>query len=152
MGMKRKKPLFKKKSDTKAFVIVLITLIAAFLLSYIAVVIPAGQFSYGAQFCADSDSDGSCDSSDNCRSVYNSGQGDADFDGVGDPCDSCQYAKDPGQTDSDNDGLGDACDFCYKATDRDRDGICDERDNCPKAYNPNQKDSDYNGAGDACDK
>ncbi len=50
----------------------------------------------------DTDSDGMCDSGDNCSTVSNSGQEDGDTDGVGDVCDNCEFISNPSQTDSDN--------------------------------------------------
>lgn len=59
----------------------------------------------------DQDSDGACDSTDNCLGVANSAQGDADGDAVGDACDNCVEDANPAQVDSDGDGHGNLCDL-----------------------------------------
>ena len=41
--------------------------------------------------CIDTDSDGICDSEDNCPAAVNEDQADGDGDGVGDSCDNCRY-------------------------------------------------------------
>ncbi|MEW5702569.1 MAG: trypsin-like peptidase domain-containing protein [Candidatus Zixiibacteriota bacterium] len=67
---------------------------------------------YGPCPCSDVDSDGVCDSSDNCPFVANPNQADADSDGVGDLCDNCPLVANPNQADADSDGVGDLCDNC----------------------------------------
>jgi hypothetical protein len=47
-----------------------------------------GAFLYRG--CRDDESDGVCQSEDNCPGVSNADQADADTDGVGDVCDPCQ--------------------------------------------------------------
>jgi len=106
--------------------------------------------------CPDEDSDGICDSIDNCPTIYNPGQEDGDTDGVGDVCDNCPGIYNPGQEDADSDGIGDVCDNCpgiYNPgqEDADSDGVGDVCDNCPGIYNPGQEDADTDGIGDACD-
>jgi MYXO-CTERM domain-containing protein len=58
----------------------------------------------------DGDGDGVGNSTDNCPTQVNPGQGDADDDGVGNACDNCPTEPNPGQGDSDGDGVGNACD------------------------------------------
>jgi spore coat protein CotH len=79
---------------------------------------------------ADADTDGWCDSQDNCPNDYNPDQLDGDGDGDGNVCDICP-----------NDPLNDA----------EGDGHCADADNCPSVSNPGQEDSDSDGVGDACD-
>jgi hypothetical protein len=59
--------------------------------------------------CTDTDSDGKCDSVDNCPLIANSDQADTDGDGVGDSCDNCPLIANSDQADKDGDGVGDAC-------------------------------------------
>ena len=75
----------------------------------------------------DTDSDGICDSDDNCLETANTDQADADEDGVGDLCDNCIDMANAYQDDIDEDGVGDVC------------------DNCVDVYNPDQADSDGDG-------
>jgi hypothetical protein len=84
--------------------------------------------------CDDADSDGVCDSEDNCPTTANPNQEDADGDGRGDACDNCVSSANGSQIDSDGDGLGDAC------------------DNCPAMANADQADFDGDSTGDACDE
>ncbi len=60
--------------------------------------------------CLDADSDGVCDTDDNCDLVANPNQLDTDGDGIGDACDNCPKVDNPSQKDTDQDGIGDACD------------------------------------------
>ena len=123
--------------------------------------------------CADSDSDGVCDTQDICPNNPDAAQIDQDNDGLGDACDPCPLtAENDGdddgvcapadncptqpntdQADADLDGLGDACDPCPTARDidTDADGTCDVVDNCPAQPNADQTDADEDGQGDACD-
>ena len=55
---------------------------------------------------ADTDADGTPDSTDNCPSVVNAGQADTDGDGVGNACDSTPNG------DTDGDGVDNATDNC----------------------------------------
>ncbi len=80
--------------------------------------------------CLDSDSDGVCDSEDNCPSVANPDQANEDGDRAGDACDACPGADDDGP-DADSDGVADACDRC--------EGF------------PDGEDSDGDGTPDACE-
>ncbi|MBU0481179.1 MAG: tandem-95 repeat protein [Proteobacteria bacterium] len=59
--------------------------------------------------CPDSDSDGVCDSLDNCPTVVNSYQTNSDADGLGDACDNCPAVDNLDQADANCDGIGDAC-------------------------------------------
>ncbi|MCK4659598.1 MAG: hypothetical protein KAV82_08780 [Phycisphaerae bacterium] len=59
--------------------------------------------------CPDDDSDGVCNSHDNCLNTWNPFQEDTDRDGIGDACDNCPEVANPDQADSDDDGVGDAC-------------------------------------------
>ena len=45
--------------------------------------------------CVDSDADGICDSSDNCRTTPNFDQADSDSDLIGDVCDACPLNPNP---------------------------------------------------------
>ncbi|MDD5710973.1 MAG: DUF4215 domain-containing protein [Candidatus Colwellbacteria bacterium] len=83
--------------------------------------------------CTDTDSDGACDSIDNCPNTPNPFQMDADGDGVGNACDNCSQVSNADQANGDGDVIGDAC------------------DNCPTVTNPWQWDSDHDGTGDACE-
>ena len=124
---------------------------------------------------ADGDSDGACDSADNCPAVSNANQKDSDGDGTGDSCDVCKndakndedgdgYCAGVGygtgmtgdrdncpsvsnadQTNVDGDALGDLCD------DEDGDTLLDINDNCPFDANTDQADSDSDTVGDVCD-
>jgi hypothetical protein len=78
----------------------------------------------------DSDSDGYCDTTDNCPTTYNPGQEDLDGDSIGDLCDSCMF-------DALNDAEGDTW--------------CADEDNCPMVANAGQVDGDSDGTGDLCD-
>ena len=82
---------------------------------------------------SDKDNDGIPDSSDNCPTVPNLGQGDQDHDGVGDACDNCLKVANADQADVDGDGVGDVCDNC--------------RNNC----NSQQLNADGDQYGDVCD-
>ena len=123
--------------------------------------------------CDDSDTDGICDSDDNCPSDPNPGQEDTDTDGNGDACDpcpndpyddadtdgicgnvdNCPYTPNPGQENADGDTNGDSCDPCPLDPDDDidADGLCANEDNCPGTANADQADLDGDGTGDACD-
>jgi hypothetical protein len=102
---------------------------------------------------SDVDSDGVCDSRDNCYSEPNSDQADSDGDLIGNACDNCPTTFQIGQSDEDGDGIGDACDVCPNDTPNnpDGDGICTSVDNCPNDANPNQRDTDGDSIGDVCD-
>jgi hypothetical protein len=114
----------------------------------------------------DTDDDDVSDGPDNCRTLYNPGQGDQVHpDGIGDECqdpdadeivdatDNCPDDANPTQQDGDSDSLGDACDPCPGDVynDPDGDGTCARTDNCPDASNPSQTDGDQDGLGDVCD-
>lgn len=45
--------------------------------------------------CVDSDTDGICDSDDNCRTIANFDQADSDSDLIGDVCDACPLNPNP---------------------------------------------------------
>jgi hypothetical protein len=110
----------------------------------------------------DDDNDGTADSADNCRVVYNPRQennetpgdnrGDAcppvdgDSDGRFEEDDNCLQTPNPDQRDLDGDDKGDACD-----RDDDNDRYDDGYDNCPTVYNPLQDDLDRDGVGSGCD-
>ncbi len=107
----------------------------------------------------DSDSDGICDTDDNCPNMANTDQMDTDNDGMGDACDTdddddgiedsmdnCPLEANMNQEDNDNDGMGDVCDI-----DDDNDDVEDVNDNCPLESNPDQEDHDNDGLGDVCD-
>lgn len=79
----------------------------------------------------DSDSDGLCNTEDNCPRVANTAQRDGDLDTVGDACDDCPKHPDTAQTDSDGDGWGDACDW-----DLDGDMCANWNDDHPNDANP----------------
>eukprot|EP00013_Stygamoeba_regulata_P029518 CAMPEP_0177646456 /NCGR_PEP_ID=MMETSP0447-20121125/9783_1 /TAXON_ID=0 /ORGANISM="Stygamoeba regulata, Strain BSH-02190019" /LENGTH=1373 /DNA_ID=CAMNT_0019148989 /DNA_START=612 /DNA_END=4733 /DNA_ORIENTATION=+ len=122
------------------------------------------QIEVGA--ATDQDSDGVCDSADNCPTVANPGQQDSDSDGAGNACDPCPFDPDD---DADNDGYcvpQDQCPFTaayhirppcgckaegVDGQDPDSDGICNFLDNCQLVANPSQSDVDSDGVGDACD-
>jgi len=76
--------------------------------------------------CLDTDSDGVCDSDDNCPAKANPGQEDGDKDGVGDVCDNCPKVANADQKDTDKDGIGDACEIAK--CDLDSDGDIDSAD------------------------
>jgi len=104
----------------------------------------------------ESDSDGICDTADNCPYIQNPDQADTDGDGAGDACDFCPAALTGDQSDPDQDGLGSACDNCPldanpAQEDLDGDGSGDACDRCPGLGNPIRADSDADGLGDACD-
>ena len=95
---------------------------------------------------ADSDGDGTPDSTDNCPQLSNPTQANFDGDFYGDACDP----------DDDNDGVGDSVDaFPFdqsESSDSDSDGFGDNAaDNCPFVWNADQADFDGDGMGDACD-
>ena len=105
-----------------------------------------GRYALG-HASADDDSDGVCNTVDNCPYSHNPTQADADADGDGDACDNCPSVPSGSwQRDTDGDGLGDACD-----DDDDNDGIVDSEDDCPVVANANQVDSDADGKGNSCD-
>jgi|GEM_PF-5777541 len=60
----------------------------------------------------DLDSDGACDTQDNCLGVTNPDQLDSDNDGLGDACDNCPTVAGANQFDGDGDGVGSLCDPC----------------------------------------
>jgi len=60
----------------------------------------------------DLDSDGACDTQDNCQGVTNPDQLDSDNDGLGDACDNCPTVAGANQFDGDGDGVGSLCDPC----------------------------------------
>jgi hypothetical protein len=126
--------------------------------------------------CPDLDSDGICESEDNCPTLSNPDQADTDNDGLGDLCDNCPNDFNPGQEDTDGDGFADACDNCpsdYNSSqldadadgigdvcdlcpldaqnDTDGDGVCGNVDNCPTIANADQADGDSDGTGDVCE-
>ena len=67
-----------------------------------------------------------------------------DTDGVCDTGDNCDLVNNALQENFDSDGEGDACD-----ADDDNDGDNDNADNCPLIPNPNQEDADHDGIGNA---
>lgn len=71
---------------------------------------------------------------------------DSDCDSVDDSSDNCVTAFNPGQGDIDGDLIGDRCD-----PDKDGDGVDNAADNCARDANTSQDDTDADGAGDACD-
>jgi len=91
--------------------------------------------------CADADSDGVCDTADNCPGVGNLDQVDADGDGVGDVCDNCPVIANPNQEDSNTNDIGDACEepaeeICNDGIDNDGDTLIDCDDVVDCANNP----------------
>ena len=102
---------------------------------------------------SDVDSDGTCDSRDNCYSTPNADQLDTDGDLVGNACDNCPNNLQIGQDDADGDGIGDVCDVCPNdaPNNPDGDGVCSSVDNCPNDSNPGQGDADGDTIGDVCD-
>ena len=78
----------------------------------------------------DTDTDGLCDSQDNCPTQPNANQANADGDLFGDVCDVCPF---------------DAAD------DADLDTVCGDVDNCPFISNMGQADGDSDNVGDICD-
>ena len=104
----------------------------------------------------DNDSDGICDSLDNCPTAYNPTQLDRDADLLGDACDNCPLATNQNQADRDADGAGDICDRCPDTPDpaqldSDSDGLGNACDNCPFTSNANQADGDLDHVGNVCD-
>ncbi len=111
---------------------------------------------YGPCHCPDADSDGVCDTNDNCVTNPNPLQEDTDGDGIGDACDNCPSVANPLQQDTDGDGKGDICDNCPNTSNlsqlnSDADSLGDACDNCPSVINPGQIDTDGDGIGDLCD-
>jgi len=94
---------------------------------------------------ADTDSDGSIDSLDNCLFSANADQLDTDADEQGNVCDE----------DNDNDGLTDFEEVNLGtdplSEDTDSDGENDNVDNCPLITNADQLDADGDTFGDVCD-
>jgi hypothetical protein len=78
---------------------------------------------------SDQDDDGVPNSTDNCPTEDNSGQGDDDDDGIGNRCDE-----------EDDDPEGD-----------DGDDVPNDEDNCINVENESQDDDDGDGVGNACD-
>ncbi|MBK6831008.1 MAG: T9SS type A sorting domain-containing protein [Flavobacteriales bacterium] len=76
----------------------------------------------------DADSDGICDSGDNCVNNANPGQEDADSDGDGDACDNCVSDANPTQANADGDALGDQCDPCNDVANTLPGAACDDVD------------------------
>jgi hypothetical protein len=74
---------------------------------------------------------------------------DTDSDGYCDTQDNCPDDANPSQTDMDGDGVGDACDGCPidPYNDAEGDGHCADADNCPSVANPTQADADGHGRG-----
>ena len=97
---------------------------------------------WGDCYCVtDTDTDGFCDSVDNCPVVVNSDQLNTDDDGYGDACDTYLYDA---NDDADGDGIAD-CTLIITSN-------CPQTyDNCPDTQNANQTDTDSDGLGDACD-
>lgn len=97
-----------------------------------------------AGLLADSDSDGTPDSEDDCPDDVNKTEpgecgcgeldSDTDEDGTADCNDNCPEVANEDQNDFDEDGVGDLC------------------DNCPAVANQDQDDEDEDGIGDACDQ
>lgn len=94
---------------------------------------------------ADTDTDGTKDSADNCPAVANADQLDEDGDKLGNACDNCPAIANADQADRDKDGIGDACD-----SDADGDNVASTDDTCPFAANIGDQDGDR--IDDACDQ
>jgi len=91
--------------------------------------------------CVDADSDGICDSDDNCLDTPNPDQTDGDGDGIGDVCDPCPVDN---PDDTDGDGVCNSDDICPSgddSVDNDGDGVPDACDPCPND-NPDDLDGD----------
>lgn len=128
----------------------------------------------------DTDGDGICDLTDNCRGTPNRDQVDEDGDGIGDACEYGEPEPAPDDVDTDGDGLSDAAEDALGTDanneDSDGDGFLDgdevnrlmtdpstpdlnedgddwpdARDNCKQRPNDDQTDSDGDGIGDICD-
>ena len=100
---------------------------------------------------SDTDSDGICDTTDNCPLVANTDQMNTDGDPFGNVCDS--DVDGDGWSDSDEMDCGgtNPLDATSVPSDTDRDGICNTADNCPFMANPDQMDNDGDTLGDACE-